>query len=278
MKNASIISPADTINLNLERINVELVKGCNINCIMCPTNRFNQSYREIDPGIYGRILEQMHESRIRIIRYCGDGEPLLNINLPGYISKAHEFGIKSVELITNGTLLSPVIISQLFLSDLNLIVISLDACTDDTYQMIRNGKFHLEEINENIIRLLEYRKCQSWNLEVQVNFVIQEFNRHEMKGFSNKWGTLADKVNFIKKRSFFNTKISQDHFICNILLRKLYISCEGEMYPCFFMHYPAESLGNVQDNTIARVWEQRNQLHYKDPVTFRPLLCSHCIH
>ena len=95
---------------------------------------------------------------IPTVFFGGFGEPLFHLRIVDMVLRAKELGSR-VELITNGTLLTPELSKQLAKTGIDVIWVSLDGATPESYADIRLGA-ELPNVIENIARLREAIRAQ----------------------------------------------------------------------------------------------------------------------
>lgn len=167
--------PARPIHLQIEPTD-----NCNLNCLMCGRAEVIQQPRMMSLAEFQSIVDQVQPKKITLSGY---GEPLLNRDLPQMIAYAKARGA-SVNTTTNMTLVrSEAQARELVRSGLDLINVSLDAATPETYRALRGQDF-FERIVDGI-RLLQRVKAQTGSLtpHVRISFVISKLNLHELSAF-----------------------------------------------------------------------------------------------
>lgn len=111
---------------------------------------------QMSAGIFERILEDIASfDPLPMIFFGGYGEPLAHPNILEMIAAARQIGA-SVELITNGTLLSETVARSLVESGLERLWVSIDGATPSSYADVRLGDA-LPQVVANLTRLQEIR-------------------------------------------------------------------------------------------------------------------------
>ena len=122
----------------LKELYIEPTSHCNLNCVMCPRNSWrNKSAGHMSLTIFDKLIEQIPDSITRIF-FGGVGEPLYHSDIMYMIHRAKKTG-RTVELITNGTLLNDETISEILDAKLDMLWISLDSMEEESYEYIRSG-------------------------------------------------------------------------------------------------------------------------------------------
>ncbi len=144
-------------------------KTCSLDCIYCQLSKttdktvMRKEYINADEIL--RELEKvlLEEKRIDYITLSGSGEPTLNSEIGKIIKKIKTLTSTSVAVLTNGTLLYlPQIQEEL--SQADLIIPSLDAVSQDTFQKVNrpHSSLHIDNIISGIISFSREFKGKIW--------------------------------------------------------------------------------------------------------------------
>ncbi|MBN1362426.1 MAG: radical SAM protein [Sedimentisphaerales bacterium] len=130
-------------------VQFEVTTHCNLACYMCVRSEVIKHPRHLAYEDFRQTLDRIGAPKLTL---SGAGEPLLNPDLAKMIAHARSRGI-SVMIPTNGTLLrQPALAQAMVDSGLNVLKISLDAATPQTYRAIRRHDC-FEQVVEGIERL-----------------------------------------------------------------------------------------------------------------------------
>jgi MoaA/NifB/PqqE/SkfB family radical SAM enzyme len=163
---------------------------CQLRCPVCYTGIVNELRRKERTRITGRQPTRLARSIIdSILEECGDllfychfynwSEPLLNNDLPEFISAASIRDIYT-KVDTNLSLrLTDAKLNDLLLSGLNEIAASIDGFSQQTYERYRRGG-RFELALENLTRLAVMRNRLGLDTRIIWNFLVFEFNEHEV--------------------------------------------------------------------------------------------------
>ncbi len=142
----------------LARVYVEPTSLCNLACRMCARNVFDEPQGHMDMSVYQRILTGIRElPSPPEVFFGGFGEPLAHPEIIEMVAQAKAVA-QSVELITNGTLLTREISRQLIEAGLDVLWISLDGVTPESYSDVRLGA-ELPKVLENIEGFRQTRRA-----------------------------------------------------------------------------------------------------------------------
>lgn len=167
---------------DLREVYVEIASTCNLTCKTC-MRLVRKKEREglMDRNLFLKIIDGMESlPKIERLHFGGYGEPLLHPELPFFIRKAKEKGVR-VSISSNGTLLSPSLAEAFIDSGLDSITLSLDSVKPLLFQEIRVGG-DLLEIKKNIKALNEKKRAEKKSKPyLEAEMVIMKSNIHELK-------------------------------------------------------------------------------------------------
>ena len=133
----------------LSRIYVEPTNRCNLDCVTCYRHNWHETLGRMSDATFERILAGVAKLQPKpTLFFGGVGEPTLHTRLVSWIAQAHALGCR-VELITNGTLLTESTSRRLIEAGLDLLWVSIDGATPESYADVRLGA-QLPTVLENI--------------------------------------------------------------------------------------------------------------------------------
>jgi len=161
---------------HLTKVYIEPTVACNLDCITCFRNAWDQPIGRMTEETFERIFAGLQElSPIPSVYFGGIGEPLFHPKTIEWIQRIKGLGAK-VELITNGTILNEKKAGQLINAGLDVLWVSLDGATPDSFGDIRMGA-ELPVIIDNLKRLFKLRKGGHFpKPEIGVAFVAMKRN------------------------------------------------------------------------------------------------------
>jgi len=164
------------------RLFVETTSRCNLNCFMCMKQSGGSVCADGDlaPATFAALEPVM--SGLDALVLNGIGEPLLNLHLEQFISRAKSFLPSHgwVGFQTNGLLLTTLRAISLANAGLDRICLSLDGVTEDTISTVRGGG-ELAGVDHALFAM-EKAKLLSGRPELQVGveFVVMKNNMREL--------------------------------------------------------------------------------------------------
>jgi radical SAM protein with 4Fe4S-binding SPASM domain len=178
-------------------LNIEVTNHCNLRCIMCPRHLTNRGYGFIDEQLYGKIIDEVvREGGVETLTLIKDGEPLLHPKLDELIAYAKKWrAAKKIEIFTNGFYLNQNQWGERMVkSGLDLMNVSIDAATRETYKKIR-GVDVFDQVVDNVkefAKLKKRMKAKSPRLIVRV--VGLKANEEEIDQIKEMWRGIVDYV------------------------------------------------------------------------------------
>ncbi len=175
-------------------------RTCNLACPSCRKDYISLPQEEVDHLFKVRegLMPELMSS-VESLNICSSGDPFASqiyrdflFNLQG-----SKYPKLAINLNTNGVLLTAEVFERMSKIHHNLdsIFISLDAATKSTYDIVRRGG-NWEAVIENIKFLVKAKK-QGHLKHLQIDFVVQDNNFHEMPAFVELGKKLGvDKVYF----------------------------------------------------------------------------------
>lgn len=178
---------------------IEPTLFCNLRCPACPTGlqlglRPSSS---IDFDVFKSALDEVGDYLFELWMYNW-GEPLLHKQTPEMIRYAKDKGIEKIRLSTNLSIpLTDDYIERFVRSGLDVLIVSLDGTTQDTYSKYRiRGEIDL--VHRNMLRIQEAKTRLGLSKpNIVWQFLVFRHNEHEMKQAEasyRDWG--ADSIYF----------------------------------------------------------------------------------
>lgn len=142
---------------HLAKMYIEPTNRCNITCRTCMRNTWDEPLGMMSDETFGRILDGLRALASKpLVMFAGIGEPLFHPRTVEMVAQVHALGCP-VELTTNGTLLTPKRARQLVDAGLDVLWVSLDGATPESYADVRLGAA-LPKVIDNLKHLRPMRK------------------------------------------------------------------------------------------------------------------------
>ncbi len=143
---------------HLAKVYIEVTNLCNLDCITCMRNVWGEPPGKMSDQIFERFFETLKEmSPLPTVFFGGYGEPLIHHKLIDWITRIKALGAR-VELITNGLLLTEERSLQFIRAGLDVLWVSLDGSSPESYADVRLGS-SLPQVIENLktLRRIRYK-------------------------------------------------------------------------------------------------------------------------
>lgn len=169
-------------------VQVQTINRCNASCRMCPypTTWALEAREVMDDALYSKIASECAAApELHDFVPMAQNEPLLDLKLPQRIAefKQQAQPHQMVELVTNGSALTPARFQALSDAGLDLLTISVNANSEATYQKVMGGLKW-----SRLVELLEgLRQMGSAQVNVYLRYVKQAENAHEVAAFVHRW-------------------------------------------------------------------------------------------
>lgn len=165
---------------HLTKVYIEPTVACNLDCITCFRNAWDQPIGRMTEETFENILNSLKQmDPIPDVYFGGIGEPLFHQKTGEWIRRVKELGVK-VELITNGTILTEKKCQELIDAGLDTLWVSLDGATPEGFADVRLGA-ELPLILENLRRLFKMRGGGHFpKPEIGVAFVAMKRNINDL--------------------------------------------------------------------------------------------------
>ena len=160
-----------------DTIHIETSYACNLKCVMCPRHFDDEPQGMLTLDVFKeRILPAL--PRFGYTHLTGWGEPLINREFAEILRLSKEAGIWSC-VTTNGILLRPPVDQKLLEHEIDLINVSIDASTPETYNTVR-GKGLFNVVLERVTAFNALRKTFPNPPTMQWTFVMMKSNLVEL--------------------------------------------------------------------------------------------------
>ena len=251
------MNPKETIKKNLQRrsesvdvvkffkeiplptwVELSLIDVCNRKCSFCPKadenvapDTFQKMSRTIIDNIHDQLLEIDYSGTISL---CGYGEPLLHKDINYIVKKLSN--VFSVEIVTNGDVLSSKRLQDLYISNVSKVLVSM-----------YDGPEQIEKFKE--------MTKQANVPEEMVILRDRWYDQHNDFGvkLTNRAGTInvGDQENIGKYK------------YCNYPSYQFLIDWNGDIFLCPQDWQRRVSMGNMMQDTIFNIWKNKTLTEYR---------------
>lgn len=165
---------------HLAKLYLETTNRCNIDCATCMRNNWDVEMGNMSVETFSRLLDGLAQiKRPLTIIFMGIGEPLVHPQTIDMVGRLKALG-HTIELVTNGTLLAEKSARKLIEAGLDVLWVSIDGATPESYADVRLGA-HLPQVLENLARFRRLRPpAHRPKPEIGIAFVAMKRNIAEL--------------------------------------------------------------------------------------------------
>ena len=258
---------------------------CNFRCKYCAhaegLKNFERVYglkpETMSLETFKRAVDQLKDfpDRLKVINMSGQGEPLLNRDLPDMIAYAKVAGVaERVEIITNASLLNREMSDRLIDAGLDCIRISLQGITSERYKEVCGFSLDFEKLTEEIAYLFRHRR----QCEIFVKAMDITLEDGEEEKFYNLFGSITNRMYIEKCKPVYdgveatqNIEGGTDRYgrrheprmVCPLPFYMLGILPDGTVSPCETIYVP-EILGNVWTDNLVGMWNGNKMKRFQE--------------
>lgn len=242
---------------------IDIVRDCNLRCIMCPQSRgLKPRPARMSLGLFRRILDDVCEDHPLIKLYVS-GEPLLHENLFEMIEYVGDKGCRSM-IHTNAVALTREVSEKVLSSSLTFLSFSFDGCSRQVYERLRPPA-QFEEVRSNIQRYLALRReRRGRGPRTRVEIIRMKETEPLLDRFREEWTASGiDEVHIaeyttwhglVEDRRVASRCVAAGYKACAAPFRHGCILSDGIAVPCCLDVNGRMPLGNVAASRFAEIW------------------------
>lgn len=243
------------------RFAVEICADCNLACAMCHHPNMRRPKGKMPFELWKKCADEIAAVSPRTqcwFSFCG--EPLLEPDLLLRMLDYGKFvGLRSLNVNTNGMLLTAEVADALLDSGVDLVVVGIDGYGRDTYESIRVGG-RRDELYSKVEYLLAARRLRDAGPEVQVQFIEMDENEKDLEDFKTHWLAHGATLKVRNKLSWggkFDTLVNvpeEDRIPCPWAMTMMHVFWDGRVPRCPGDTEGEEGAGNAWDEPLAVLW------------------------
>lgn len=243
---------------------VDVTNVCNMRCTHCPHSAIakGDGYKAtfMKDSLFRKIVDEMAEHRADLLRIASDGESLLHPDVIPMLRYAKGRLECPVNLTTNGMLLEENVAGDLLDMGLDLIDVSIDAFSAETYEKVRLGGDY-ERVVKNTKRLIALRDGRKDSkTKIMVSIIDQPAVSHEVGAFNDYWSGKADLVLIRKYNDCHGMvgapgKAKVERWPCPQLWKRITINCDGRVKYCVEDWLSKTAIGDLNSESIREIWQ-----------------------
>lgn len=248
---------------------------CNFKCIYCGYSlgysKMKEKYDFVPENMsidtYKKIIEQikMFPKKLKMLSLTGQGEPLINKELPLMVKLAKEADVaERIEIITNGSLLTKEMADGLIDAGLDTLRISLQGLSSDKYNEISKADINFEEFMNNIKYFYKNRR----NTKLFVKIMDVSLKAGQEEEFYKLFGECSDRMYIEKMLPAYegvdvtkDMNVDYDRYgrkhekrkVCPLPFFMLGVFPNGDVEPCDTIYKPI-IIGNINTDNLVDIW------------------------
>jgi len=253
------------------------IYACNFRCFYCtfssnPNDRgFISDVTKMDFDLFRKCIDEIGQfpSQTKVIRFVGMGEPLLHNRIADMVAYTTESKVSErVEILTNGSLLTPELSDSLIAAGLDRLLVSIQGTSQKKYKEVCGIELDLEKFIDNLRYYFTHTKGQ---VHIKIIDCALEDETDKNK-FYQMFGEICDtigielagpifpNVNYDQVLAQAKTKLTQfgrekhQVLICPQPFFTMQINPDGKVVPCYSVTYP-EILGDCHQESIPAIWQ-----------------------
>jgi pyruvate-formate lyase-activating enzyme len=250
---------------------VSITNICDFACTHCyyPHYAKRPGYlrHTMEVGVFRRIADEMGAYPETALRFIAWGEPLLHPQAVELVHYARQAACRNpLTLITNGYWLTPDRSLALMDSGLDLVEISLDAATPETYRQVRASRHAdaFSRVERNVREMVNRRNKSGFRTRIVVSYIVHPSVESvtEYGLFVEKWAGVADEIIKRPVHTFKGSvpaiaPLPSPRSPCHGLWARCNITPWGQASVCYNDWENRYILGDLRDPdaTIASIWQ-----------------------
>lgn len=234
---------------------------CNARCPFCPQSAIakGDSFvpQHLDWDLYVKTIEEVAEYPVELVRFTGDGEPLLHPRMSDMIEKALSLGVGNINLTTNGSLLRNARLERILAAPPHIIDFSIDAFTPEVYAKYRVG-LDFDTTIKNVLSFLERR--DAGRTKVIVSMILHPGLEVEADRFRSFWEDKVDQVAIRRLHSNLGSveveqaPLPNPRWPCAHLWQRLVIDFRGHIRFCPVDWHDQSFVGEIATMSLREAW------------------------
>jgi len=280
-------------------IYIEPSSFCNLECLFCPQHIAKGQFTKhnMTCEVFEKVLCDLKnfESKPKLMRFCGIGDPLFNKDISQIIEMADRSNsVERTELITNGLLLTEKVIAAIA-HNVDRVIFSIEGLSDEDYLKFTKRRINFDKLIRNIQDLFftKNRKCK---IHVKIhNQAVKSDDRRQL--FFNLFESISDEIyieNLVDLWPELKSNLGDDSghrfdsgttpnsIVCPQIFKSMQVNADGRVQPCCVDWKALNIIGDVNAEDLSTIWTNRpmrrlQKLHLEGKRhTFSP--CSGCVH
>lgn len=279
------------------------IYACNFKCKYCHHSIKNDKRcfvtdkAVMEYSLFEKCIDELSlfPDKIKTLRFVGMGEPLMHKDIVRMVDYAVTKNVaNTVEILTNGSLLTNSMSDKLISAGVDRLVVSLQGTSEKKYKEISDFKLNLEEFVDNLRYFYLNKKHTHMYLKI-VDCALEDME--DGQRFFQLFGDVCDSISiettvpifpgveFNKELEYDQNKLTQfglpitNTTICPQPFYTMQINPDGKVVGCHSIPYP-EILADCNIEKLNEIWNGKafNTFRYKMLNGLKNIcdVCSQC--
>lgn len=276
------------------------IYACNFTCQYChhsipvKERKFVTDWPIMKYELYEKCLEELNQfpEKIKTLRFVGMGEPLLHKDIIKMVEGAKKRDIaNTVEIITNGSLLTHEMSDGLINAKLDRLVISLQGTSGKKYKDVCKIQLDFEKFVDNIRYFYEHKTNTQMYLKIVDIALDDEADRQR---YFDIFGDVCDTIGIENTVPIFpdvayNEKLIEEQGlktqfglpmkhvqVCPQAFYTMQINPDGKIVGCYAVYYP-RILDDCNHKSLVDIWNGEGYSTFRrQMLEGRSRVCQFC--
>jgi len=256
----------NTPGSELRVIQLETTNICNADCVFCPHHKFTE-YGIINDDLYKSIVDNAANLNLDHFIPMLTGEPFCDPKFIDRLRYAREKLDCTLDVYTNGSLLTKDVIDELKeIDNLNISVSLNGMCADTRLHMMG-----LNDFNEVVESIKYMNEVGISHRATMVTY--PDIPNDELAAFHQTGNKLVPYQSWCGEQYKHNRMLFS---YCTRADTYMTIKYNGDVCLCCFDPFGKVVFGNLNTETIEEIWDSDKHRYYQDIESRKLDLCRHC--
>ena len=246
------------------------IYACNFKCNYCifqhPKEKHGFISDEVvmDFDLFKKCVDDMTDfpDKIKVLRFVGIGEPLLHPDIVSMVEyTAISNNAETIEIITNGSILTPRMSDFLIKAGLDRVVVSVQGTSGEKYKEVAGVDIDFDEFVGN----LKYFYKHKGKAQMYIKIIDSALDgKKDKERFYKLFGNICDSIAIEHKVPIhscieassdltqFGMPVSEVK-VCPQPFFHMQINPDGKVVPCYAFEYPG-IMGDVNEASVVDIW------------------------
>jgi radical SAM protein with 4Fe4S-binding SPASM domain len=239
-------------------------------------------------ALFDKVIQELtawEGPRVKVLKLCLYGEPLLNRELGEWVRIAHAASVADrIETTTNAALLHADIAAELVRHGLDYLRVSIYSAIPDRHQQITGSRVTVEEIHANLAQL-QRLKQEHGTAKPFVAVKTLDTYGPDNEVFAERFRDVADEIYFDQPHGWVafgekdyigdlygaaqhraRTAVARNNsarIACTLPFFTLAVRSSGEVSPCCVDWIGGTNIGDVREERLRDIWRGDRMFEFR---------------